>query len=309
MASPSIEKNNVDIDNTTPGLKIDTYDTYDTSDTSDTSVVTDVITILDKSGSMFVMGNEPIQAVNAFIEEQKNNYDDGATFTLVMFSNVCERLYDNVPIFDMKTISNDSYHPTGGTALNDAVCCTITTELVSKKPDHKVVVIITDGKENHSRLFTTTDTKRMIKDCQDNHDWKFIFIGANIDSFAEGYNINVGSSQCGQFVQGLPGDLLQMCRQTSSNINSYRRARTEGYEIPDLIAAPSMAASVSHPYDEKEREVIIDMLGPDPLHRINSGTGLYVNNRSELQSPLYQSLKPSPIVIPTQPPVLERSIV
>jgi len=208
------------------------------------SPVIDIIVILDKSGSMTKMGKEPIESVNSIIEEQKKNIEnDGSKFTLVMFNHENNRVFSNISIFDMEPIPSDYYKPDSFTALNDAVCSTIEQELASDKPNDKVVIIITDGLENCSREFSTTDTKNKITYCQEKHNWKFVFLGANIDAFQEGNNINIDKQLCSQFSQEIKGDLLQMCRQTSCNIADYRRASSHGYEPPVLTAAPSISDS------------------------------------------------------------------
>lgn len=252
---------------------------------TDGGIVTDVIVIVDESGSMKTMGDEPVQAVNAFLEEQKiNSVDDGSTFTLITFSDGPNVLVDHTPIMCAKEIDNDSYNPGGSTSLNDVICWTIGNELDCDNPNNKIVLIITDGAENSSRNYSTSDTRRMIADCQDNHDWKFIFLGANIDAFATGGNISVGSSRCSQFAQDIPGDLLRMCRQTSFNVSSFRRARTEGLDVPDLIAAPSLGTAMSCPVGEKEQNKDIrSMLGPVPLKR---STAFVPELRLSAQSPV-----------------------
>jgi hypothetical protein len=285
---------------------VSTPDKYFVGDavTETKSIVTDVIVIVDESGSMKTMGNEPVQSVNAFLEEQKiNSIDDGATFTLITFSAGPKVLVDHVPIVFAKEIEYDSYNPSGSTSLNDVICWTIGNELDCNNPNNKIVLIITDGEENSSRNYSTSDTRLAIADCQDNHDWKFIFIGANIDAFATGENISVNRSQCSQFVQDIPGDLLQMCRQTSCNISAFRRARTEGFDVPDLIAVPSLATVMSCPVDEKEQNrKIRSMLDHVPLKRSKA---FVPELRSLVQSPtsfLSFHLEPNVTTIPSFPP-------
>lgn len=216
------------------------------------NITTDIIMILDSSASMDTMGKEPVQSVNAFLNEQKNNsLDDGATFTLVTFNHHTNVIMDNIPLKNAMPIEMCDYNPLGYTALNDAVCSTIKNVLESSKPRSKIVVIITDGEENSSLKYTKEDTKKMIKDCQDNHDWKFIFIGANIDAFAEGCNLNINKSQCGQFVQEIHGDLMKLCKQTSLSISQFRRARTDGYEEPEL----RVGQIISYPVDVIDNKI------------------------------------------------------
>jgi len=188
--------------------------------------VTDVIVILDESGSMISMGNEPVQSVNAFMEEQRvNDGGDESTFTLVTFNNTVNIVIDHVPLAQTKPMCDKDYNPTSGTALNDAICSTINNE---KGINPKVVVIITDGYENSSNIFKPSNTRSMIKNAEDNLGWKFIFMGANINVQEEGSNININEKRCLQFNQSIPGDLLLLSRRTSTCINKYRQSRSEG---------------------------------------------------------------------------------
>lgn len=192
------------------------------------SVVIDIIIVLDESGSMIYMGNEPIQSANAFIQEQQKIADDGSTITLVTFNDESNRLIDEQLLSDVKELSEDSYHPTGPTALNDAVCTTIDNKLKSKKSDSVILLIITDGEENYSKWFSAADTKKRIEKVQKEHDWKVVFIGANIDSFSEGQKISVDSDKCVQYNQSLPGNLLFLLRSVSGNVSEYRKSRSDG---------------------------------------------------------------------------------
>lgn len=211
-----------------------------------TDVVTGFIVILDESGSMASMGKEPIQSCNTFIDEQKKNSGDDISATVVTFNTSSKVLINNVPIKDVSEIPQDNYSPNGGTALNDAVCSTIKTRLESEKPDNVVLVIITDGLENASQTYSAKDTRDIIGQVEKDHSWKVIFMGANIDAFAEGAAMNVAMNRCTQYDQRVPGQLNELCRMASCNINEYRRARTEGNANAD-VEAPTITPSYSMP--------------------------------------------------------------
>jgi len=198
------------------------------------SVVTDIIVILDESGSMISMGDEPVQSANAFIQEQRKNADDDATITLVTFSIESTRVIDDQLLSEVKDLSDDLYSPGGSTALNDAVCATIDHKIESEKSDNVILLIITDGEENSSRRFSTADTRKRIEKVQKDHDWKVIFIGANIDAFAEGNNLSVDRGRCAQYDQNIYGNLLYLMRSTSKQVSDYRRARSDGDREADL---------------------------------------------------------------------------
>jgi len=194
-------------------------------------VETDVIVILDESGSMETMGKEPIQSVETILQQQKIHQkpNDNSTFSLITFNTISNILIneEKISTLDLQQ-KNVKYTPNACTALNDAICGTITRILASTKPKNKVCVIITDGQENSSMTYKIKDTRKMITDCETNHNWKFIFIGANINAFEEGSNLTIDKNRCGQFDQNLPGNLNDLCRSVSQNICNFRTARSEG---------------------------------------------------------------------------------
>jgi hypothetical protein len=262
------------------------------------NLITDIITILDESGSMDSMGNEPVQAVNAFIEEQKvTTGSDNATFTLVTFSDKSRVVIDHTPLHQFIQLEEDDYKPDGGTALNDAVCSTIENEKKDGRP--KVVVIITDGYENYSQKYSTTDTKERIEYAEENLGWKFIFLGANIDVFTSGKRISIDKERCVEFDQNCPGDLLLLSRQTSINVNEYRKCRTEGYDEPELVLNSRINKAISCPVDRNELSLLVNH-SPDILPVLRLKRVYSVPFMSDLQSPLCPIYKS-----PSTPPPLD----
>ena len=79
--------------------------------------------------------------------------------------------------------------------------------------------------------YKNKDTRKMITDCETNHNWKFIFIGANINAFEEGSNLTIDKNRCGQFDQKLTGNLNDLCRSVSQHISNFRRARSDGINV------------------------------------------------------------------------------
>ena len=191
--------------------------------------VFDLIIMLDESESMKIMGEEPIQSVNMYIKTfQSDAESSDATFTFVTFNTMMKTHRDSL-LSDMKEIPEDIYNPSGYTALNDAICSTIKNILKSSKPDKKIFVIITYGEDNSSCNYTKNDVKDVIKLVEDKHDWKIVFLGANIDAFQEGVFMNISKDRTSQFNQDKYGDLLDLCRITSVAATKFSRARTTGY--------------------------------------------------------------------------------
>jgi hypothetical protein len=158
--------------------------------------LTSVVILLDQSGSMLSLRESVIKGFNNFLNEQRKVSGE-TVLTLCVFST------DNIIVYDWEKLSNileldDSYSPLGGTALLDAMGTTI--EKVGKRlyetsekdrPSKIIFVVITDGKDNSSRLFNLDKIKNMVKHQQYKYNWNFIFFGANIDAISEGNSLGI----------------------------------------------------------------------------------------------------------------------
>jgi Mg-chelatase subunit ChlD len=150
-----------------------------------------IVVILDKSGSMSGLEKDVIGSFNSFIREQKK-IKDQAYLTTVLFNTNYKVLHENMPIHRVAPISEKEYNTEGGTALLDAVGKAIQTTIDHSTPKDKVLFVInTDGEENSSKEYSNKDIKDLINHYEKWHDWKFIFIGANVDAFAEGSKMGI----------------------------------------------------------------------------------------------------------------------
>ena len=185
-----------------------------------TTKPTDIIVIVDESGSMTSMGKEPVQAVNAFIKEQKEALDDDSTFTLYKFGSKVTCVYDDIPQKDVSEFTD--YMPDSLTALCDAIGTAITTKKKKERFDNVVCVIVTDGLENASAEFTTAQIKKMSTEMETKHNWKFVYLGANQDAFAAG-NQYTSSAVCAAF-DATPAGLSNAAKSASQAVAGYRMA-------------------------------------------------------------------------------------
>lgn len=159
---------------------------------------TEVIFILDKSGSMDKIKNDAIGGYNSFIDEQKRIKDD-TTFTLVLFDSGYKKIYESLSFDDIENLTEETYVPSSMTALYDAIGITIETHLNKEnKADRVLCVIMTDGEENASKKYTKTAINNIIEE-QKKNGWEFIFMGANIDAFKEGAAIGVSGGNAFNF--------------------------------------------------------------------------------------------------------------
>ena len=150
--------------------------------------VTELVFILDRSGSMSGLEADTVGGFNAMIEKQRK--EDGECYiSTVLFDNYSEVLHDRVKLCDIKPMTEKEYTVRGCTALIDALGGAIRHIGNIHKyarpedvPAHTVFVITTDGMENASRKYSSDEVKRMIKRQKEKYGWEFLFIGANIDA-------------------------------------------------------------------------------------------------------------------------------
>ena len=216
-------------------------------------ITQNIIFILDESGSMSSMGTEPVQAVNKFINDQKAAMgDDGATFSLWKFNSTVVKLLDDVPLKDVQEFSD--FVPKDMTALYDAIGHAIDTKKKKESFENVVCIILTDGLENSSSDYSAANIRSMIKDMEDNHNWKFVYLGANQDAFLVGGNIGVG--RCAQYTCA-PGEMIGITREVSEAVTSYRVnssniGRQAALTLPERPAQPFheilMGRQTSSPY-------------------------------------------------------------
>ena len=163
--------------------------------------LTEMVFILDRSGSMAGLENDTIGGYNSLIEKQKKEQGE-AMVTLVLFDDQYELVYDHADINKIKPLTNREYYARGMTALLDAVGKTITqvqnrhqTALENEIPNKTMVVIITDGYENASKEFNLNKIKQMIETQKKDCEWEFIFLGANIDAVSAAADIGISADR------------------------------------------------------------------------------------------------------------------
>ena len=150
--------------------------------------LTEIVFIIDESGSMYELKADTIGGFNSVLSEQKSK-DGEAYVSTVLFNNSSRVLHDRVPIERIGEMTENDYRPSGSTALLDAVGSAIKHIANVHKyarpedvPEHTLFVITTDGMENSSRHFSAEKVRKMIAKEQDKYGWEFLFLGANIDS-------------------------------------------------------------------------------------------------------------------------------
>ena len=161
--------------------------------------LTEIVFILDRSGSMSSLTSDTIGGFNSFIEKQKNEPGD-ALLTTILFDDQYEVLHSGINLKEVQPMTRDQYWARGMTAMYDAIGKTINDVGVrlsatpeEERPSKVIFVITTDGMENASREYSQAKIKEMIQHQTDKYSWDFIFLGANIDSVQQAANIGISA--------------------------------------------------------------------------------------------------------------------
>lgn len=158
---------------------------------------TEMVFVLDRSGSMQPLVDDTIGGFNSMVEKQKHTEGD-VRVTTVLFDHEYELLHDRVNINDISLMTSREYFTRGNTALLDALGRTISTVgsrldamPEEERPDKVIFIITTDGLENASREFDKKTIKEMIRHQQDKYSWTFMFLGANMDAVSEAETLGI----------------------------------------------------------------------------------------------------------------------
>ena len=152
--------------------------------------LTEIVFILDRSGSMAGLEDDTIGGFNAMVEKQKKEQGE-AVLSAVLFSDGSRVLYDRVDIRKVEPITDRQYQVSGCTALLDAIGCAVhhianvhKYAREEDRPGKTIFVITTDGMENASRAYSYDEVQRMVKHEQEKYGWEFLFLGANMDAIS-----------------------------------------------------------------------------------------------------------------------------
>ena len=192
--------------------------------------LTELVCIVDRSGSMEAIRDDAIGGFNRFLEDQQQAPGE-ARFTLVLFNNEYELVQDRAPIDQVRPLTGGSYVPSGTTALMDAVGRTITDVGVrlSKAPDedlpaHVIFGILTDGMENASSDYTLARVSSMIAHQQETYKWDFVYLAANQDAFQTGRSMSIQKKDVRSF-ESTPEGVREAFSMMSSEVSQRRMGK------------------------------------------------------------------------------------
>ncbi|MFY9673500.1 MAG: hypothetical protein WCB53_01220 [Terriglobales bacterium] len=157
--------------------------------------------ILDKSGSMATKVQDVIGGFNLYIDELAKERAVEYGLTLTLFDTAVAMKYRCAPLTDVAKLDQSSYKPNGNTALFDAIGNTVQT-VNTDGFDKVITVIMTDGEENSSREWTLPGIRDVIRAKEKEGNWTFVFLGANLDAFAQGKSLGVPAFNAQQYDAG-----------------------------------------------------------------------------------------------------------
>lgn len=194
----------------------------------------DITFILDRSGSMETIRDDVVGGYNSFLKDQKEKVAGEKYYSLIQFDDQYERVYIDMPENLVPLLTRETFEPRGWTALVDAVCRTIeeTRSRLDKlpqeeRPEKVMFVIVTDGFENSSREYTSEKLKGLITRQRDEHNWQFIYLGANQDAWQVAQQYGIPASSSGTFAYCAKGT-TNAFNASSSSTTSWLNGVTGG---------------------------------------------------------------------------------
>ena len=198
---------------------------------------TEIICIIDRSGSMEPITTESIEGFNNFLNEQKRE-EGTASVTLYLFNDNLSLIYENLSINSTPYLDKKNYIPDGGTALLDALGTVIDSTGVrlsntpeARRPEKVLICILNDGQENQSRIYSRVEILKKITHQTVNYNWIFVFLGANQDSFSEAEKLGISKDYTSGFNSsktGTTAGFKKFSKMTSSARKGEKFIEDEG---------------------------------------------------------------------------------
>ena len=192
--------------------------------------LTEIVFILDRSGSMAGLEDDTIGGFNAMVEKQKKEEGE-ALLSAVLFNQESTVLYDRVDVKKVEPMTDRQYRAGGCTALLDAIGGAVHHIAAVHKyareedrPGKTLFVITTDGLENASRIYSYAEVQRMVKHEQEKHGWEFLFLGANMDAIAAARSFGIRPDRAVRYRSDPTGTGLNF-KVVSEAVSSVRRCR------------------------------------------------------------------------------------
>lgn len=216
--------------------------------------LTEIVFILDRSGSMSGLESDTIGGFNGMLKKQKGEEGD-ALVSVVLFDDVSEVICDRVDIKEMKPLSEDDYYVRGCTALLDAVGKAIhhignvhKYAREEDRPNKTLFIITTDGMENSSKEYSYDRVRRMIEKEKEKYGWEFIFLGANMDAIQLAGRFGVDRNRVARFGNDCVG--IELNYQVVTQMVSKVRKSESISAMKNELDADDGLCQIQNDYDE-----------------------------------------------------------
>ena len=220
--------------------------------------LTEIVFILDRSGSMSGLENDTIGGFNSMIEKQKSE-DGEALISTVLFDNETEVIHDRLPLDKIAPLTGKEYYVRGSTALLDAIGEAIHHISNIHKyarpedvPEKTLFIITTDGMENSSFRYSYAKVKKMVERQKEKYHWEFIFLGANIDAVSVANQFGVDKSRAVRYECDGAGTALNY--KVMSKMVSCARACGSSAEMAAAFDSEEMLSDIRDDYKKRHKE-------------------------------------------------------
>lgn len=219
--------------------------------------LTEIVFILDRSGSMGGLERDTIGGYNSMLERQKKEEGE-AVLSTVLFDDKIEVLHDRKNLYDVKPITNSDYYVRGCTALLDAVGGTIhhignvhKNMPADQRPEKTLFIITTDGMENASKEYTYSKVKKLVEEKKKKYHWEFVFLGANIDAVEVAGRFGVAKNRAVRYECDSAGTELNF-KVMSKMVSCAKKART-AIEMEEMLDCDDMLAPIQEDYRRRHK--------------------------------------------------------
>ena len=222
--------------------------------------LTEVVFILDRSGSMSGLEADTIGGYNSMLKKQQKEEGE-VLISTVLFDDRTEVLHDRVPIDRVRPITEDDYYVRGCTALLDAVGGAIhhignihKYARSEDVPEKTLFIITTDGMENASRRYNYDKVKKMVERQKNRYGWEFIFLGANIDAVEVAGRFGVAANRAVRYECDTAGTQLNF--EVMSQMVSKARKAASGSRMSAAFDEEDMLAPIQEDYRKRHKKDI-----------------------------------------------------
>ena len=220
--------------------------------------LTEIVFILDRSGSMSGLESDTIGGYNSMIEKQKKEEGE-ALISTVLFDGQTDVLHDRVPLDKISPITEKEYYVRGSTARLDAVGGAIhhigNVHKYAREedvPEKTLFIITTDGMENSSRQYSYDKVKKMIEKQKEKYHWEFIFLGANIDAVGVADRFGVDRQHAVRYECDSAGTALNF--QVMNKMVSCARGAKSAKAMNEAFCSEEMLDEVREDYKRRHKQ-------------------------------------------------------